>query len=303
MTDHQPPPSPSHRTGPPPDAGAAGPVEVPTRMLVDALLREDGTVDAGELYDVAGALAMSDQQVRLCIKRLVAEGAFTHEGRGRKALLRATADTVRAIAPDIEFVRYAFQQDAGLAPWGGTWHLAAFAVPEASRTARDALREALLRLGGAVLQGGLYVSANAWEPYVEDEARRLGVLDRVTFLTSNDLRRGDLREPVALARELWPQQTIADRYHRLGAVARPRLERLNDPVELTAPELLTIAVEIAAEFTRAMEPDPLLPPELLPQPWAGSQARELVARCWSLLRERDRGEAGPRIFRLYGDVT
>ncbi|WP_277441022.1 PaaX family transcriptional regulator C-terminal domain-containing protein [Streptomyces sp. SPB162] len=274
-------------------------------MLVDALLREDGTVDAGELYDVAGALAMSDQQVRLCIKRLVAEGAFTHEGRGRKALLRATAETVRSIAPDVEFVRYAFQQDTGLAPWDGTWHLAAFAVPEAARAARDALREALVRLGGAVLQGGLYVSANAWESYVEDEARRLDVADRVTLLTSKDLRRGDLREPGAIARELWPQHAIADRYHRLTAVAGSRLERLNDPAELSAPELLTIAVEIAAEFTRAMEPDPLLPPELLPRPWAGTQARRLVSRCWSLLRERERagGTAGPRIFRLYEDVV
>ncbi|MFI7420523.1 PaaX family transcriptional regulator C-terminal domain-containing protein [Nonomuraea sp. NPDC049684] len=29
----------------------------------------------------------------------------------------------------------------------------------------------------------------------------------------------------------------------------------------------------AAEFTRAMEADPLLPPELLPRPWPGTRAR------------------------------
>lgn len=278
-------------------------VEVPTRMLVHALIREDGTVGADELYTVANTLGMSDQQVRLCVKRLVAEGRFTHEGRGRKAELHATADTMRALAPNADFLRHAFQQDAGLAPWDGVWHLAAFAVPESARAARDALRETLVHLGGAPLQGGLYVCANAWEPYVEEAAHRLGAHGSLTLLTTTDLRKGDAREPVELARRLWSLDEIADRYHRLSSIARPRLARLTGPAGLSPSALLTIAVELAAELTRAMEPDPLLPPQLLPQPWPGTQSRELIARCWSALHERDGGEARPTLFRLYADIT
>ncbi|MCM1976455.1 PaaX family transcriptional regulator C-terminal domain-containing protein [Streptomyces sp. NPDC127049] len=272
-------------------------------MLVHALIREDGTVGADELYTVANTLGMSDQQVRLCIKRLVAEGRFTHEGRGRKAELHATEDTTRALAPNADFLRHAFQQDAGLAPWDGVWHLAAFAVPESARTARDALRETLVHLGGAPLQGGLYVCANAWEPYVEEAAHRLGAHGALTLLTTTDLRKGDTHEPVELAGSLWSLQEIADRYHRLGRIARPRLARLTGPAGLSPSALLTIAVELAAELTRALEPDPLLPPQLLPQPWPGTQARQLVARCWAALRERDGDEARPALFRLYADIT
>ncbi|ALC18413.1 PaaX family transcriptional regulator C-terminal domain-containing protein [Streptomyces pristinaespiralis] len=278
-------------------------IEIPTRMLVHALVREDGTVDADELYTVANTLGMSDQQVRLCVKRLVAEGRFTHEGRGRKAQLHATADTMRALSPNADFLRHAFEQDAGRAPWDGVWHLAAFAVPESERTARDSLRETLVHLGGAPLQGGLYVCANAWEPYVEEAAHRLGAHGGLTLLTTTDLRRGEIREPAELARRLWPLPEIADRYHRLGRLARPRLDRLTGPAGLSPSALLTIAVELAAELTRAMEPDPLLPPELLPRPWPGTQARELVARCWTALRERDGGETRPALFRLYADIT
>ncbi|MDT9681104.1 PaaX family transcriptional regulator C-terminal domain-containing protein [Streptomyces sp. TRM76323] len=278
-------------------------VEIPTRMLVHALIREDGTVSADELYTVAAALGMSDQQVRLCVKRLVAENRFTHEGRGRKAVLHATEDTTQALAPNADFLRHAFRQDAGLAPWDGVWHLAAFAVPESARTARDALRETLVHLGGAPLQGGLYVCANAWEPYVEDAAHRLGAHGALTLLSTTDLRRGGIREPAELSRHLWPLEEIADRYHRLSRIARPRLDRLTDPAGLPPSELLTIAVELAAELTRAMEPDPLLPPQLLPRPWPGTQARELIARCWAALSERDHGEARPTLFRLYADVT
>ncbi|MER7577688.1 PaaX family transcriptional regulator C-terminal domain-containing protein [Streptomyces sp. NPDC126514] len=278
-------------------------IEIPTRMLVHALIRDDGTVDAEELYTVAGTVGMSDQQVRLCIKRLVAEGRFTHEGRGRKAQLQATADTTRSLAPNADFLRHAFQQDAGLTPWDGVWHLAAFAVPESSRTARDSLRETLVRLGGAPLQGGLYVCANAWEPYVEDAARRVGAHEALTLLTTRDLRRGATQEPAELAGRLWPLQQIAERYHRLSRVAQPRLNRLTGTADLSPSALLTIAVELAAELSRAMEPDPLLPPQLLPQPWPGTQARELIARCWAALHERDGGEARPTLFRIYADIT
>ncbi|WP_449345139.1 PaaX family transcriptional regulator C-terminal domain-containing protein [Streptomyces narbonensis] len=169
------------RTGTTGDAGA---VNVPTRTLVHALVREDGTVDAGELYTVAGLLGMTDQQVRLCVKRLVAEGRFTHEGRGRKAVLRAVADFTGALAPDAAHVRLAYRQDHGLAPWDGVWHLFAFAVPEAERAARDALRDTLLHLGAAPLQGGLYVCAHAIGPLIEARAEHLGIAASLTCLTS-----------------------------------------------------------------------------------------------------------------------
>ncbi|MCZ7416742.1 MULTISPECIES: PaaX family transcriptional regulator C-terminal domain-containing protein [unclassified Streptomyces] len=284
------------------NAAEPTPPQISTRTLVFALLREDGTVDAGELYTVAGALAMTDQQVRLCVKRLVAEGRFTQEGRGRKAVLHATADPTGVIAPEVEYVRHAYVQDRGLAPWDGTWHLYAFAVPETARQARDALRDTLLHLGAAPLQGGLYVTANAIGPVVEAHARHLDVLPSLTRLTTRDLRVGDEDDPVRLAALLWPLQAVADRHEDLAALATARLARLTGPVRPTPTERLTYAIELATAFTAAMRPDPLLPPELLPRPWAGTRARALTAECWHALREEDdHTRGGLRLFRLYDD--
>lgn len=53
---------------------------ISTRMVVHALVQEDGSVAGGELYEVAALIGMTDQQVRLCVKRLVTEGRFTVEG-------------------------------------------------------------------------------------------------------------------------------------------------------------------------------------------------------------------------------
>ncbi|WP_172382550.1 PaaX family transcriptional regulator C-terminal domain-containing protein [Streptomyces sp. MNP-20] len=289
---------------------AAAPVgrpEIPTRLLVHALVREDGTVDAGELYTVANVLGMSDQQVRLCVKRLVGEGRFTHEGRGRKAVLRAAVDVTGSLAPDAAYVRHAYRQDRGLAPWDGVWHLFAFAVPESSRAARDTLRATLLHLGAAPVQGGLYVCANAVESLVEAQARHLGVLPSVTFLTSTDLRVGELEAPRELAAALWPLPEIADRHDRLAAYAESCLAELDGSPDPTGVERLTLAVTLAAAFSTAMKPDPLLPPELLPEPWPGTRARALTARCWERLQHtaRSTGDArrpSPRLFRLYADA-
>ncbi|MCX5232151.1 PaaX family transcriptional regulator C-terminal domain-containing protein [Streptomyces sp. NBC_00233] len=304
-------PSESAQPASPADDSAWNPI--PTRTLVHALVRTDGTVDAGELYTVAGLLSMTDQQVRLCVKRLVAEGRFTHEGRGRKAVLRAVADPTGAIAPDAAHVGHAYRQDHGLAPWDGRWHLFAFAVPESARAARDALRDTLLHLGAAPLQGGLYAAANPIAPLVEAQAHHLGVPGQVTYLTSTDLRVGEVAEPRALAAALWPLDEIAARHDRLAAFARNCLGRLENPDEAerragspTAPERLTLAVQLAAAFTYAMGPDPLLPPELLPAPWPGAGARQLFATAWTALTNPpgpDSGRSLPRLFALYEDLT
>ncbi|GAA3183204.1 MULTISPECIES: PaaX family transcriptional regulator C-terminal domain-containing protein [Streptomyces] len=281
--------------------------EIPTRLLVHALVREDATVDAGQLYAVAGLLGMTDQQVRLCVKRLVTEGRFVQEGRGRKAVLRAVSDAATGtVAPDADHVRHAYRQDRGLAPWDGTWHLFAFAVPEARRTARDALRETLLHLGAAPVQGGLYVAANPIADLVEAQARHLDVLGSVTFLTSTDLRIGDTTDPRELAAAIWPLETIAARHDDLAAFAGACADRIGRGTDLSGTEQLTLAVELAAEFSRAMTGDPLLPPELLPRPWPGSRARRLARECWDALRalpaDEDTATPLPRLFHFYDDA-
>ncbi len=240
-----------------------------TRTLVLGMIDDAGRLDAGLLYDVASGCGMTSQQVRLCLRRLVAEGLLAHDGgRGRKAVFTAVDGNAAAILPEMEYVRLAYRQDAGQAPWDGVWHLAAFSVPESRRQARDELRRHLRFLGGVTAGGGLYVCANDWDRSVSDEADRIGVGEELTLARTTDLRVGGVTDPRALATRLWPLDRLAADWTAFGRRhADRRVSAADDRDRLGA------AFATAVEFAQIMEQDPLLPPELLPPGWPGATAR------------------------------
>ena len=62
------------------------------------------------------------------------------------------------------------------------------------------------------------------------------------------------------------------------------------------------AAKLAIRFNACFEHDPLLPPELLPRPWPGRAARDLLARCrkHGVLAREDK--AGPALFRVFDEA-
>lgn len=285
---------------------------ISTRVLVESMVTDDGSIDVDELYVVAGHLGMTDQQIRLCVRRLVAEGQLIQEGRGRRAALHATGELRSSLAPNAEYIRLMFAQDRGEANWDGVWHLVGFAIPESARPARDGIRTAVVRLGGAAIQGGLYVSPHAWESHLADLLADLDVAEYVTMCTTNDLSVGGVSDPRRLASTLWPLESIAAGYRQLLDMAHEHRTRLRsiprviDPGTAhpaADPTTTTLALTLAAEFSRATEPDPLLPPELLPQPWPGTRARDVVVDCWSALLARYARPRQPLLFRSYAAVV
>jgi len=281
-------------------------VDIPTRVLVLGMAHHDGTIMAEELYPVAEACGQTADQVRSCLRRLVAEGLFTRQGEGRDASFQATADGMRALGSSLERTRLAYAQDAAGKGWDRHWRLIAFAIPESKRAARDAFRDHLIVLGGAAIQNGLYVSPHRWENDALAEADRLGVREHVTFASSDDLEIAGTRDPREIAAQLWPITKLARRYQEFIDV----YEGIPDALEamrkekrrLTETEFLPGALIIGIKFTDCFNVDPLLPPELLPRPWPGRQARELLVRSRRLgilLREEHNK---PQLFAPFDDV-
>lgn len=273
---------------------------IPTRVLVLGMVHEDGTLLTEELLPVAEACGLTGEQVRSCLRRLVADGSFVRQGTGRATRYAATGRGMAELGATVERTRLAYVQDTAGRGWDRQWRLVAFAVPERDRAARDAFRDRLIELGGAAIQGGLYVSPHPWHKEAEAEAERLGITDAVTFATTDDLTVNGESDPRRLATALWPLDDLAGRYEafveRFHGTPdylmdmRTRHERLPDA------RFLPAALAMGIAFQACFDTDPLLPPELLPRPWPGRQARDLVIKSRRLALAIRKGQGKPTLF-------
>lgn len=279
---------------------------VPTRLLVLGMAHRDGSIHGPELYSVTEHVGLSIDQVRSCLRRLVGEGLFERSGEGRDATYAATPRGHAVLSSTKQRHLLAYAQDAAGRGWDRRWRLVAFAIPEAKRAARDTFRDRLLALGAAPIQNGLYVSPHRWESEVHDEAGRLGIAEHVTTGSTDDLSLGGESDPRRLAEHLWPLGEVAECYREFIETYREvpeRLEAMRRRHErLSEKDFLPGALHIAIHFNQSFEQDPLLPPELLPRPWPGREARDILARCRKLgvLAREDR--SGPALFRVFDDV-
>ena len=282
-------------------------VEIPTRLLVFGMLDEDGAVAGADLAPVAAACGSGAEQLRSCLRRLVAEGVLERTGTGRGAQYVATPRALAALARQRDRMRRAYALDGGDPRWDGVWHLVGFAIPEAERAARDALRDRVVGLGGAAIQGGLYASPHAWEPAVAAAAKDLGVEGTVTIATTTDLRIGGVREPRELARRLWPLAEIGARYAAFVQQFRPALAALRAMrarrEALPDAAFLPGALAMAVAFQPAFDPDPLLPRELLPPRWPGEAARALLLESRRRALALRTAQGRPRLFQIFDSDT
>lgn len=279
---------------------------VPTRVLVLGMVHDDGTIHVEELLPVAAACGQSAEQVRSCLRRLVSQGMFTRRGSGKGAVYAATEAGAAELTGGRERTRRAYLQDAAGTGWDGRWRLVAFGVPEAHRAARHSFRDRLLALGGAAVQGGLYVSPHPWERDVRREAAQLGVEDHLALTSTDDLEIAGVRSARALAGRLWPLDEVAARYQAFVADHRHVPEELEALKarhgRLPDTEFLPLALSMGVAYNRCSSIDPYLPPELLPRPWPGRMARDVVVRSRRLallLREDARR---PALFSLFDDL-
>lgn len=278
--------------------------EISTRTLVLMMVGPDGTLDAGPLYDIAATCGMNDQQVRLCLRRLVLDGTLEHvDGRGRRAVFRRTDPSSEFPLAELALVQFAYDQDAGKEPWDGWWRLVSFSLDQARRGVRDELRATLLFLGGAPLQSGLYVSANDWDELVAEEVRRLDVTPDVLTLTTRRLDLGGEDDPRTIAARVWPLETVRKNYLTVQEIVGRRLEVVLGAARPDTTAMVRAAVLTVVDFSRVMGSDPLLPPELLPEDWPGPSARRLVSRSLDEFDARLGDALPPLLKRLAGIVS
>lgn len=282
---------------------------IPTRLLVLGMVDNRGVVQADELFAVARAAGQSDEQVRSCLRRMMSEGLFTRAGRGQRARYAATERGLEELTVSLDRARRAFTQDAHAMSgdnWDGKWRLVGFETPEHRRRERDALRSLIISFGGAAVQAGVYVTPHVVEDALADAVAEFHLEDYVFQMTTRRLAVHGDREPRAVANRLWPIDELASRYRGLIQSFRPVVARTTalaeKGVELPDERLMPGTLSMASAFMEVHYEDPLLPPELLPQPWPGTEARALVREARALARTLRAQDDGGMLFSFFEEV-
>jgi phenylacetic acid degradation operon negative regulatory protein len=129
------------------------------------------------------------------------------------------------------------------------------------------------------------------------------VADNLTFATSEDLDVGGETDPRRLAAMLWPIDEVATSYARFVETYRhlpAELESLRlDRGRVSDTELFPRMLGMGVDHDEISAVDPFLPPELLPRPWAGRAARELVVKCRKLAHQVRESGTGTGLFDGY----
>lgn len=225
------------------------------------------------LVGSAELLGVTPGTARVAISRMVAAGELEPTDDGYRLAGHLLSRQVR--------------QDLSLsgppAHWAGRWRTAI--VPAEARSAADRteLRRAMAALRHGELREGVWLRPDnlpagtlAWAEAVADR-------QTVTVV-------GEVEDPIPLAARLWDLPAWAAQADQLRGELAPLQERL-DRGDAGA---LAEGFVVAAATLRHLQADPLLPAELLPAGWPGSELRtdqarfdaafKAVLRDWHLAR-------------------
>jgi phenylacetic acid degradation operon negative regulatory protein len=227
----------------------------------DAVVPRGGVLSLSSLHEIMRAFRISDTLVRTALSRLVSEGWFERWKVGRNSYYRLTAKGQEAFAQATQRI-YTDPSPA----WHGSFDLLLLDNGQD----RGALRAELSEAGYGTLGPDLLIAA------ATSSKDKEGVL-RLAAAPA------DLPTARRLAERAWPLESIEGRYQRFIDTYAGTLKALEGGARFSSLDALLVRILLIHDYRRAVLKDPLLPQQLLPDPWAGAAARTLCGTIYKTL--------------------
>ena len=231
-------------------------------VLGEFVLPSGGAAWTSSLIDVLGRMGVEEKATRQALMRAAAHGWLSAERIGRRTCWRLTASAEQLLSDGTERI-YGFT--ATRQAWDGRWLLVLARVPEADRPARHRLRTRLSWAGFGSPAPGVWLS-----PDTSRQAEAERALESAGMLADSQVFRAEYASggPVAaMARAAWDLDQIERRYE----------EFITDFASSPRADDLAQLAELVHRWRRFPWIDPVLPAELLPEPWQGSVAARIFS--------------------------
>jgi phenylacetic acid degradation operon negative regulatory protein len=253
-------------------------------VMGDAIAPHGGAVWLGSLIELLAPLGVTDRLVRTSVFRLVQEGWLNASREGRrsrytfeaKSLARFQRADRRIYAPP------------GL-HWDGRWTLVLAQTGKPGSIDGDlraAVRKELEWEGFAMLGPGVLAHPGADSEGLADALQRTGAADRVFVLSAGELPGTGSRPLRELVKEGWDLTAVAQGYRDFIAQFTPLLALLREDSPVAPASAFAIRSLLIHAYRRLQLHDPMLPIELLPDPWPGSDAYQVARALYVLVYAR-----------------
>ncbi|MGH3166112.1 MAG: PaaX family transcriptional regulator [Trebonia sp.] len=243
-------------------------------LFGDYLRYRGGKVRLRALAALMAPLGVPESTVRVVAARMRKDGWLAADREGRETVYSLTDAAWQMLDEGRARI---FQREAG--PWDGQWRMVVYQVPETERAYREQLRKRLGWLGFGPLSGSVWVSPHERIRQVRDEFAGQTPVRLDTFRSRSDGNGAD-RDIAARA---WDLVALDRDYRDLLSRYRPLLATCREG-GLDGPAALVERLRLVHDYRRFPFRDPDLPPELLPEDWAGRRAHELFLEVHGLLR-------------------
>ncbi|TQV75722.1 PaaX family transcriptional regulator [Denitrobaculum tricleocarpae] len=234
----------------------------------DAIVPRGGVLWLGALQALLERLRIEPGALRAAMSRLASDHWLSREKRGRRSYYALSETGERSFALATQRI-YA----AGPVAWDGGWTICV--APEEAGEARDARRKALRELGFGTLGPTVFC-----RPDTEDAPDAGEFLAGAVVFSAKAPVNAHLPPLTSAA---WLLEDTGAAYNEILRVFSPLLASLRDGAQLAPLDAMAARTLLIHDFRRIALKDPLLPPELLPEDWAGREARETVAELYRLL--------------------
>ena len=250
----------------------------------DAIAPHGTRLWLGSLIELVAPMGATERLVRTSVFRLAQEGWLVASREGRRSAY-ALQEEAR---PRFERANRRIYAPPGL-DWGGSWTL--LLAPGGSITAelRAAVRKELEWEGFAMLAPGLLAHPAFDADSLAEILKRVDGTGRIFVCNAVALPGVGARPLGELVREGWELSGVTASYRRFIDDFTPLLDLLERGAAIEPQAAFVMRSLLIHAYRRVQLHDPMLPLDLLPQPWPGSEAYALAQaiyrRVWAPAEE------------------
>jgi phenylacetic acid degradation operon negative regulatory protein len=278
----------------------------------DAVAPHGGSVWLGSLIELLAPFGVNDRLLRTSVFRLVQEGWLVASRDGRRSSY--------AIVPQA-LARFGRAYRRIYAPpglhWDGRWTLLLAPNGSVDAALRAAVRKELEWEGFAMLAPGVLAHPAPDLDSLGEVLARVGAEGKVVACSAAALPGVASRPLAALVQDGWDLSGVVAGYRHFIEEFAALLALLHRDADVGPEAAFVIRSLLVHAYRRVQLHDPMLPIELLPDPWPGSDAYELARAIYALtwaqaeqhvmavLRREDgqAAEADAAFYRRFGGLA